>query len=531
MPLTIKNGRIFDVESDAVVIQRNYGFKDRVISKYPELYDCTNPFRQINFNSEQYDIQQNPDEVKRSYYKIDFPKGLFSFGIRIFEIDTFIKYIFIADQVIWGYPSGGERFHRNTLISIQMMRRCIKTILELAEDRGIKTLTIPLMGLGRDGFPIEWAGISTIQSIEEYLQESGDKLNVTLVISENGLPDELTCDEGFIFPDYMRYLSMIKEKELSDVSRSTKAILHNLYASGLRMSDAVNAQVEQEQNIMRIKKVFQSNRELYIMQNPGFSYEKYGQELQEDFFEKYTDNLHKKLSFLNSPIIYTAIDNYRKGLINKLPKQIIIKLAIFMELPLYDFCHFIWATGDEFPYDSADYAVLEQVRKMKFNYELNLSDDYEMLYQYVDALNELYLQNNQFFAEQNKGCTAEIYGKEQQYDIITGTMEKREISANKIAEETGMSRTTIKKYVDQVTEKLDKFTAIRIAVVLKLPLEEFCIVVWGSGAVFPGDDAERVILQCVCNEIYDPDIIDRKLEPLTDKRIYSENHKQKEQNS
>jgi len=110
-------------------------------------------------------------------------------------------------------------------------------------------------------------------------------------------------------------------------------------------------------------------------------------------------------------------------------------------------------------------------------------------------------------------------------------MKKRGISANKIAEETGMSRNTIKKYVEQVTEKPDKITAIRIAVALKLPLEEFCIAVWGSGAVFPSDDAERVILQCVCNEIYDINIIDSKLAPLTDKRIYSENHKQKEPNS
>ena len=537
MPLTIKNGFMREVKADLIVLQKNYssGFLHR-------RKECNGKsiFKFCSENrTDEYVVQHDLDELCTSYaysFKHFFSEKMKSFKLKLYQFNESPKNVLITDE-LWIYPKSmnlqSVRFSFPSIINL--FRKNINIIMRYAEDNNFHSIAVPILGLSEvNSAFVDTASIVTVQSIRDYLEENGDRLNITLVIGETGLPYDISnfhFDVSKLNMEYIRYLEKSKEMSKEESQDSVRDTLHALEKSGLIVSKPSAKLLGEMEDISPLKEKFLQERRLYLLNNPNLTSEMYGRDWQIDKIEWFW-NMHRfRIKFDNSPVIKTAIENYCNGVIGKLPKIILIKLGLAMKLSFQEFCQFIWATGDEFPYDNADYAVLEQVRQMKFDYELNLSDDYEMLYQYVDALHELYLQNNQFFAEQKIGYTSEIYGKNQQYDIITETMKKRGISANKIAEETGMSRNTIKKYVEQVTEKLDKITAIRIAVALKLPLEEFCIAVWGSGAVFPSDDAERVILQCVCNEIYDINIIDSKLAPLTDKRIYSENHKQKEPNS
>ena len=91
----------------------------------------------------------------------------------------------------------------------------------------------------------------------------------------------------------------------------------------------------------------------------GITEEEYGRQFMLAMQEQYEFSDYKLANITNKSK-YTFV-KFRKGITQKYSKITLLCIALAMELPLEDFCRYIWAGGEAFPCDDRDRLICSNI--------------------------------------------------------------------------------------------------------------------------------------------------------------------------
>ena len=66
-----------------------------------------------------------------------------------------------------------------------------EALIQYLWKNSIKSVAVPILGLGFDGIPADLAASIAVFAIRHFLDQSGDTMEITLVLSSRGFPDDL----------------------------------------------------------------------------------------------------------------------------------------------------------------------------------------------------------------------------------------------------------------------------------------------------------------------------------------------------
>ncbi len=316
MPLIIKGCNILKTESDAIIIQSNYRIWSTFYASQvkPSLCEVTQSCLPPDRRKKQLYVP-NVHGTVETIFQMEFPDQIGNY--TVFQCaDNVTRYIILMDPL----PEVKDVFLSQAIV--QSLRRSIISMFQFLQKHGIGSVAMPILGMGKNGFPLELAQNITIQSIQMYMQNYDGNFCVTLVNSFKGLPLDMVSDEDNFQGD-------IENRE-------------------------------QDAEIQALYQDFLMNRKIFLSQNIKESEESYGRSLQLLICKKY---IHSEYELVNiTKLNKNTIAKFRKGKTQKHRKAVQLRLALGMKLPLDDFCRYLWASGDNFPNDDRDTIILGFIR-------------------------------------------------------------------------------------------------------------------------------------------------------------------------
>lgn len=500
MPLTYKKASIFDIVADALVVQDNYycsSFGAPVKDGYINFYNCFGLLRD-NYRNETVKYEHDLRGFKQEFQDLigkSTCNNIMTFQLKLFNSVNPYKYVITIDPVPLFFRERAES-GVITRLCMEILRQRIEFVLQFCEEYGIYSVSIPFMGLGINGFPLEWAAIITVQSINKYLSENNSNLNVNLLFSDLGLPYEL-----FVKKTSDRDLNLAFMQTFGNVYFDTSnKIITEFMEKGLEVYPTLGY-FEEKDTVFSYRKKFEAQYKRSRTASDTLSFN--GISFQINMLEENLEKPLMKKLLQNSEILASAVRNFLYGMIDKLPKPILLRLGISMGLSLFNLCYFIWMSGEEFPYDPTDYMLLEQLQnnhvpeEFIFITQFTWNNETE---QYFKALYEMDLTNNRLI-DIRKHEYLRI--EERQYEILDAAMNDLGITKTRLSEICDISKTTLTKFISGTTKKFTKETAIKIALGLRLPIEKFCMFVWGSGEYFPDNEDDIIVMQSILQGEYD----------------------------
>ena len=316
MPITIKDCSLLDIKADAIIVQSNYRFliDFHVLQVKPALWEVMQSYLPVDHRKKQL-YEPEIHSAAHKFFQTEFPDQIGNYTV-FQSTDNFPRFIVVMD------PLSKIKDVLASQTIVQSLKHSIISMLQFLQDHQIRSVAMPLLGMGEQGLPMELAQTITIQSVQEYMRNYDDRFRVTLVNSFQGLPQDMASDEEIFYGDI--------ENQKQD------AELHALYQD------------------------FLMNRKIFLNQNISETEESYGHYLQIAIMNQYIRSEYElvKATGLNK----NTFAKFRKGETQKHSKDIQLRIAIGMELPLEEFCRYIWASGDTFPNDKRDHTILEFVR-------------------------------------------------------------------------------------------------------------------------------------------------------------------------
>ncbi len=316
MPLTIKGCNILKTESDAIIVQSNYRIWSTFYASQvkPSLCEVTQSCLPPDRRKKQLYVP-NVHGTVETIFQMEFPDQ--SGNYTVFQCaDNVTRYIILMEPL----PEVKEVFLSQTIV--QSLRRSMISMFQFLQKHNIESVAMPILGLGKNGFPLELAQNITIQSIQTYMHNYDNRFCVTLVNSFKGLPLDMASDED-----------------------NFKGDIENR---------------EQEAELQTLYQDFLMNRKFFLSQNIKETEESYGRSLQLAILNKY---IHSDYELVQATgLNKNTIAKFRNGKTKKHRKSNQLRLALAMKLPLDDFCRYIWASGDDFPNDARDIIILGFIR-------------------------------------------------------------------------------------------------------------------------------------------------------------------------
>ena len=210
---------------------------------------------------------------------------------------------------------------------------------------------MPPLGIEDNVLRSEFATIATVEFVKEYLDSYGDNFEVTIVVANDGIPEDFVRT----LSGYDKTGQMIRGMN-SNASNICEAITL-LYESGYDISPTYVHDFEliAEKDLWYTR--FLQERNAYLTEYKNSTEEDYGRKLQLDIQAKYGYSSNYALVQITG-LNKNTFSKFIKAETKKHDKAILLRIALAMKLSLEDFCMYIWATGDAFPYDDRDYLIL-----------------------------------------------------------------------------------------------------------------------------------------------------------------------------
>lgn len=364
MPLIIKMGRIFEESADVLVLDQSCLPTDRTL--YRKLFDilrrciyrpfasgiihndASDPILQEFLFGEKKRIGMQMEEKKCRRYMV------YKLHDKQFGADHLLTISSVRAIMRFVSAEGGLTYAEYGYI----IRCIVFSILQFLEKLDIHSVKMPVFGLDTPFFSIEIKVLLTIEAVKAYLRLYGDPLHVTIVLSNNGLPEDLHIRCYNETDRLIKALEQIYPDKSYDPTASLKNTVKQLCNHGFDISEDYQSELGLMSEIQILEKRFQQEKQAEIKRT-HITEEEYGRQFQLSMQEQYGFSDYK-LANITKKSKYTFV-KFRKGITQKYSKTTLLCIALAMELPLEDFCRYIWAAGEAFPCDDRDRMISSNI--------------------------------------------------------------------------------------------------------------------------------------------------------------------------
>lgn len=364
MPLKIKMGRIFEESADVLVLDQSCLPTDKTL--YRKLFDILRRFVYRPFASgiihndasdpifqgllfgenKRNDMQMEEKKCRRyTIYKLHDKRFGADHLLTISSVRAIMRFV---------SAEGGLTYAEYGYI----IRCIVFSILQFLEKLGIHSVKMPVFGLDTPYFSIEIKTLLTIEAVKAYLQLYGNPLHVTIVLSDNGLPEDLHIRCYNETDRLIKALAQIYPDKSYDPTASLKNTVKQLCSHGFDISENYQKELGLISKIQMMEKRFQQEKKAAIM-HKQITEAEYGRQLQLAMQEQYefSEYALTKITGMSK----NTFSKFRKGETQKHDKTTLLCIALAMELPLEDFCRYIWAAGEAFPCDERDDMICSNI--------------------------------------------------------------------------------------------------------------------------------------------------------------------------
>ncbi len=377
MPLKIQMGRIFEEPADVLVLDQFY---------YPTDNERKVKIRQLQkkciyapFATSYIKNTTDNPLFQDIHFEEDFALGLQSFAnlfecewydiceeqkchrctaLRTYDEQFGADYLLVVNSVRKLMQSVSAETRLTYAEYGHIIRCVIFSILQLLEKLSIHSVKMPVFCVDDLTFSLETKVILTIEAVKEYLRLHGDLLHVTIVLSNYGLPEDLYIRRYNETDGLIKALEQIYPDLSYDPAVSLKDTVKQLCSHGFDISESYQKELGLISEIQMMEKRFQQEKKAAIM-HKQITEAEYGRQLQLAMQEQYefSEYALTKITGMSK----NTFSKFRKGETQKHDKTTLLCIALAMELPLEDFCRYIWAAGEAFPCDERDDMVCSNI--------------------------------------------------------------------------------------------------------------------------------------------------------------------------
>lgn len=345
MPLHIENGKLLDRKTEVLIWERQYQPRRGYGTNIRNLF-------RLGFHPERFPepLTVNSDSPRRADMSPTFNMKKYRMPeIRILQgrPEPDAPYCFVADIIPW--QAGMDAAFYNPAVCILTLKQVWWTLLEEIDRQGFHTVTAPLLGLTSRGFPREIAAMTAAETVSTYFRETGSKLDVTLVLTQTGLPEDVEVGSPF---EMRAAYQRVSQEDRGLRRELTKQLENAGFTMSWNLIPKLDPRAAFEQEIQALLKESGGNG----------SY-------RQCLHRKACDMLYRvKLLFQISyntlcetvGISAGTLSKFRKDPEKKMEKNTAIRLAVGMMLSGEDALRFIWsATQEQFPEGSREMRIMD----------------------------------------------------------------------------------------------------------------------------------------------------------------------------
>lgn len=341
MPLIIENRDILSQPADALILP---------VSCRPEL----TPYLDVGTASERLTFRRS----------LEAHRGMPINGLPAVCIvpTALLPFRYLIHVYVPPYQTAGSDDEEPDARNREALVQCYHLALHCAAENHLSTVSIPILGIAGENYPLWDAGAVALGCIRSFLTSQNSSMEISLVLSPTGLARGLIC-----FPQYM--------VEPVAVFRA----MGELRAAGLMLPEQLNEKLD---NMEREMEQLLAERRAAMSEQAQPEEEVLSMDIVLDYLEDYLDT--HSLTGLADGIGCSkgTISKIRKGRHEKIGKELAEKLGLEMGLDLTDFRRFMKAAGYNFPHDDRDllielyleqgYRGLDAVRSQIYRYNPKL---------------------------------------------------------------------------------------------------------------------------------------------------------------